>query len=141
MLLAAAGSFALGAAIVGYIAWRMDAGEEQAQVTADEPQAALTTSAADNSPSPTPRPTSSEVSAEDVERVAEQQGGLDQRLAAAEQRLTRLDLQAQAAAGNAARAEGLLIAFAVRRALDRGADWGYLVRFLIETSVSLVHVT
>ena len=126
MLLAAAGSFALGAAIVGYIAWRMDAGEEQAQVTADEPQAALSTSAADNSPSPTPRPTSSEVSAEDVERVAEQQGGLDQRLAAAEQRLTRLDLQAQAAAGNAARAEGLLIAFAVRRAIDRGAELGYL---------------
>ena len=61
-----------------------------------------------------------------VERVEEQQGGLDSRLAAAEQRLARLDLQAQAAAGNTARAEGLLIAFATRRALDRGAELGFL---------------
>lgn len=61
-----------------------------------------------------------------VERVAEQQGGLDARIAAMEQRITRLDLQAQAAAGNAARAEGLLIAFATRRALERGAPLGYL---------------
>ncbi|MGB3739822.1 MAG: hypothetical protein WA948_10790 [Pontixanthobacter sp.] len=61
-----------------------------------------------------------------VERVAQQQGGLDQRLAAAEQRLARLDLQSQAASGNAARAEGLLIAFAARRSLERGAELGYL---------------
>ena len=61
-----------------------------------------------------------------VARVAQQQGGLDQRLAAAEQRLARLDLQAQAASGNAARAEGLLIAFAARRSLERGAELGYL---------------
>ena len=51
---------------------------------------------------------------------------LDQRLAAAEQRLTQLDLQAQAAAGNAERAESLLIAFATRRAVARGAELGYL---------------
>ena len=63
---------------------------------------------------------------ERVERVVEQQGGLDARVAAMEQRLTRLDLQSQAAAGNAARAEGLLIAFAARRALERGAPLGYL---------------
>ncbi|MFC4256524.1 hypothetical protein GRI97_09650 [Altererythrobacter xixiisoli] len=61
-----------------------------------------------------------------VERVAEQQGGIDQRVAAMEQRLARLDLQSQAAAGNAARAEGLLISFATRRAIERGAPLGYL---------------
>jgi hypothetical protein len=66
------------------------------------------------------------VATKEVERVSEQQGGLDQRLAAAEQRLARLDLQAQAAAGNAARAEGLLIAFASRRAVERGVELGYL---------------
>lgn len=64
--------------------------------------------------------------AERADEVAEQQGGLDQRVAAMEQRLTRLDLQAQAATGNAARAEGLLIAFAARRAIERGAPLGYL---------------
>ena len=63
---------------------------------------------------------------ERVEQVVVQQGGLDQRVAAMEQRLTRLDLQAQAAAGNAARAEDLLILFAVRRAIERGTELGYL---------------
>jgi hypothetical protein len=63
---------------------------------------------------------------EKVEQVVEQQGGLDQRLAAMEQRLTRLDLQAEAAMGNSARAEGLLIAFATRRTIERGASLGYL---------------
>jgi hypothetical protein len=61
-----------------------------------------------------------------VEEVVEQTGGIDQRVAAMEQRLTRLDLQSQAAAGNAARAEGMLIAFAARRALERGQPLGFL---------------
>ncbi len=52
--------------------------------------------------------------------------GLDTRLAELEKRLVRLDIQAEAASGNAARAEGLLIAYAARRTLDRGAPLGYL---------------
>ena len=51
---------------------------------------------------------------------------IDQRLAELEKRLTRIDMQSQAASGNAARAEGLLIAYAARRTLDRGAPLGYL---------------
>ncbi|MEQ1543397.1 MAG: hypothetical protein ABL926_14240, partial [Novosphingobium sp.] len=58
--------------------------------------------------------------------AAQVQGGFDQRVAALEQRLARLDLQAAAAEGNTARAEGLLIAFAARRAIERGAPLGYL---------------
>lgn len=53
-------------------------------------------------------------------------GGFDQRITAMEQRLAQLDLQAQAAAGNVGRAEGLLVVFAARRAIDRGAPLGYL---------------
>ena len=53
-------------------------------------------------------------------------GALETRLALLEDRLGRLDLQAQAASGNATRAEGLLIAFAARRTIDRGAPLGYL---------------
>lgn len=64
--------------------------------------------------------------AAELEQMAEQQGGLDQRVAAMEQRLARLDLQSQAAAGNAARAEGLLVTFAARRSLERGVPLGYL---------------
>ena len=52
--------------------------------------------------------------------------GLDTRLAELEKRLVRLDIQAEAASGNAARDEGLLIAYAARRTLDRGAPLGYL---------------
>lgn len=63
---------------------------------------------------------------ERVEQVEEQAGGIDQRVAAMEQRLTRLDLQSQAAAGNAARAEGMLVAFASRRAIERGQALGFL---------------
>lgn len=64
--------------------------------------------------------------AERVEAMAEHQGGLDSRVAAMEQRLAQLELRAQAAAGNAARAEALLITFAARRSLERGAPLGYL---------------
>ncbi|MFM5906253.1 MAG: hypothetical protein ACKOPO_01475 [Novosphingobium sp.] len=48
------------------------------------------------------------------------------RIAALEQRLAQIDLRAQAASGNASRAEGLLVALAARRALDRGSALGYL---------------
>ncbi|MGB3930008.1 MAG: hypothetical protein WBL20_13715, partial [Sphingobium sp.] len=41
-------------------------------------------------------------------------------------RLNRITVEAQAASGNAARAEGLLVAFAARRALDSGAPLGYI---------------
>lgn len=85
------------------------------------------------SPTPAPEPAATDAAAQEarqaaqrVEQVAEQQGGTDYRVAALEQRLARLDLQAQAAAGNAARAEALLITFAARRSIERGAPLGYL---------------
>lgn len=121
-LIAAFLAFALGAGLAGWVVWYNLAGS-----------GAQRTAAAAASPSPTAEPTpalaatpTAAAAAAKVDQVAEQQGGIDQRLAAAEQRLTRLDLQAQAAAGNAARAESLLIAFATRRAVERGAELGYL---------------
>lgn len=136
---AATASFLLGAAVVGYMFWPWSEGEETAAVAVADERLAVADETppaeAEATPEPTPTAAASqaaemteaaEVAAEAVERVAEQQGGLEQRLAAAEQRLARLDLQAQAAAGNAARAEGLLIAFATRRAIERGAELGYL---------------
>lgn len=130
---AAVASFLLGASLVGYFVWRSD-NDAAEEVSVAAPQLSSTNEdvTATATPSPSPSAEASEASdaaagaVEAVERVAEQQGGLDQRLAAAEQRLARLDLQAQAAAGNAARAEGLLIAFASRRAIERGAELGYL---------------
>lgn len=54
------------------------------------------------------------------------QAALGVRLAELELRITQLNLQAEAASGNAARAEGLLIAFAARRTIERGSPLGYL---------------
>lgn len=50
----------------------------------------------------------------------------ESRVAGLESRLGEIDARAGAAAANAARAEGLLIAFAARRAVDRGIPLGYL---------------
>jgi len=86
------------------------------------------TVAAEPTPAPSPEGAAEEArqAVEQVEQVVEQQGGLDSRIAGMEQRLTQLDLQLQAAGGNAARAEALLIAFASRRAIERGTPLGYL---------------
>jgi hypothetical protein len=52
------------------------------------------------------------------------------RVTALERRLNDLDLQSRSAVGNADRAEGLLVAFAARRALDRGVGLGFLESLL-----------
>ena len=57
---------------------------------------------------------------------------IDERVATIESRLDQIDARAAAASGDADRAEGLLIAFAARRALDRGQPLGYLEGMLRE---------
>jgi hypothetical protein len=47
-----------------------------------------------------------------------------------EERLALLDMQSRTAVGNADRAEGLLVAFAARRALERGVALGYIETLL-----------
>ena len=103
MLIAVLASFLLGGAVAGYAVYTLSEGGEPVAAPADEDPVSLASPTAD--PSPTPSATASQAARDAVERVAEQQGGLDTRLAAAEQRLARLDLQAQAAAGNTARAD------------------------------------
>ena len=121
-----AGGFLLGAVVVGLLWWNGIGSGDLVRIVREEAVEPVAVS----SPTPTPQASPSEAAqlraAAEVERVAEQQGGLDSRVAAMEQRLARLDLQTQAAAGNAARAEGLLVSFAARRALARGAPLGYL---------------
>ena len=57
---------------------------------------------------------------------------LDERVAAIESRISEIDARAAAASGDADRAEGLLVAFAARRALDRGQPLGYIEGMLRE---------
>lgn len=51
---------------------------------------------------------------------------ISRRVARIEQQIAAIDEQSRAAVGNADRAEGLLVAFAARRALDRGVALGYI---------------
>ncbi len=135
IVLAALVAFVMGGGLVGWVVWynlqpdrvrpsQAAAVEKGAAQAPDlsETQSAIPTSG----PSAASPAAMATRASEAATRAAEQQGGLDQRLAAAEQRLARLDLQSQAAASNTARAEGLLIAFATRRAVERGAELGYL---------------
>lgn len=118
MLIVAIMAFILGAALVGWLAWKGTLTLGSKPLT-DRPAAVASYDARSALPAPTATPTAPSSSAA-VEAV------LDQRVVALEDRISRLDLQAQAAAGNAARAEGLLIALAARRAIERGAPLGYL---------------
>jgi hypothetical protein len=54
------------------------------------------------------------------------------RIAALETRLANLESTARAAAGSAGRADAMLIAFAARRAIDRGVALGYLEPLLVQ---------
>lgn len=54
------------------------------------------------------------------------------RISTLESRLAAIEGQAQAAAGSAGRADALLIAFAARRAIDRGVALGYLEPLLVQ---------
>lgn len=76
-----------------------------------------------------PAPTQVSTSGTAVASLARQEaavGSVEARLAMLEDRLSRIDLQADAASGNASRAENLLIAFAVRRMIDRGEPLRHL---------------
>jgi hypothetical protein len=108
-LLAALLAFLAGAGIVAWLASRGSLG-----FVASERAPARVTSAA-TAPSAAPAANGSAAL-----------GDVETRLALVEQRLAQIELRAAAASGNASRAEGLLIAFATRRLIDRGAPLGYV---------------
>jgi hypothetical protein len=107
-------AFIGGATLIGWLVYDdklpFDFGFNRAEVSAPAPAAS---NPAGTLPAPSPA-------------LAAVAGGMDQRIVALEQRLTRLDLQAAATEGNTARAEALLVALATRRAIERGAPLGYL---------------
>lgn len=56
----------------------------------------------------------------------------DARIEDLESRLRRVEAASERAEGSAGRADNLVVAFAARRAIDRGVALGYLERFLVE---------
>lgn len=109
-------AFVLGGGAVGYAVWN---GLIPRQVTPMIQPAATMPPAAPAAPA-------APVAQPETAQLASQQAALEARAAALSERLDTLDVMATMAAGNAARAEALLVAFAARRALDRGAPLGLL---------------
>ncbi len=72
------------------------------------------------------QPTITAASPVTLDGLAAREAALDAQLREIEGRITLVDTASRTAAGYARRAEGLMIAFAARRALDRGLQLGYV---------------
>lgn len=120
-LLAMLLAFTLGAGGVGYLAWSGELDHILAQRSGQE-QATSAGSAASGGTGNTPASGQAAAARASLDTV----GSLETRLALLEERFSRIDFEADAASGNAARAEGLLIAFAARRLVERGEPLGYV---------------
>ena len=124
-------AFLLGLGAMGYILARWDAAARVVGIASPPPLV-----------QPAPAPAPAQVAAaqptapalvpeEEPERILIDPE-VGRRVAALEQRIAQLDTQSRVAVGNADRAEGLLVAFAARRALDRGVALGFLEALLRE---------
>jgi uroporphyrinogen-III synthase len=111
-LLTGAGAFLLGVAVMAWVLLRWDAAGQFLGIVPE--------------PGPAAAAEQQRQLLQPVQPTGPGDVALAQRLAALEQRLGELGTDAQAAVGNADRAEGLLVAFAARRALERGVGLGYL---------------
>jgi hypothetical protein len=108
-----------GAALATWGLSRWDAGARFFGVASHEPAQAARQVAA--LPPVSPAPQTPTLAAVDAARIA-----------ALETRLGAIESKAQAAAGSAGRADALLVAFAARRAIDRGVALGYLEPLLVQ---------
>lgn len=109
----------VGAALATWGLSRWDAGARFLGVAPRQPLQVVSQAPAPSAPKPA--------------QVAEPLAAVDAaRISTIESRLAAIESQAQAAAGSAGRADALLIAFAARRALDRGVALGYLEPLLIQ---------
>jgi hypothetical protein len=123
-------AFLLGLGAMGYILARWDAAARVVGVEPPPPPVALT--APPPAPAIAPPPAAAAAPAEEEPERILIDPEVGRRVSALEQRIAQLDTQSRAAVGNADRAEGLLVAFAARRALDRGVALGFLEALLRE---------
>lgn len=79
----------------------------------------------------TPKPVADNVPAAAVAAPAMPSAAQNARIAELEQRLTKVENATQQAEGSAGRADALVVAFAARRAIDRGIALGYLENLLV----------
>jgi hypothetical protein len=120
-------AFALGLAAMGWVLAHWERGARFLGIVhaPQEQQAPAITPAITVQRDPAPAP---QAAPQDGQAASDPE--LIRRVNLMEQRLAALDLQSRAAVGNAGRAEALLVAFAARRALDRGVQLGYIEALL-----------
>ena len=126
--LLAAAFFLLGIAAMGWTLSRWDYGARMLGIAAEAPPPAAPMEPIE------PAPAESIDEPDGAESVEPERIVIDpeitRRVAELERRISLVDTQSRAAVGNADRAEGLLVAFAARRALDRGVALGFLEALL-----------
>jgi hypothetical protein len=120
VVLAALVAFALGGALVG---WLVHSGRLPYALPDSPAAKPATRLAASPPPAMSAQPMTTPGDATPL-------GAVETRLALLEDRLSRIDGEANAASGNAARAEALLIAFAARRRVEQGQPLGYIAQQL-----------
>ncbi len=122
--------FLLGIAAMGWILSQWDDAARMIGITPTPTAPVPAESVAGDSLQPTepPSPPAPAPGAQPERIVIDPE--ITRRVAELEQRIAQIDSQSRAAVGNADRAEGLLVAFAARRALDRGVALGFLEALL-----------
>ncbi|MCW1428816.1 MICOS complex subunit MIC60 [Novosphingobium sp. JCM 18896] len=117
-LLAAVLAFLVGGGIVAWLAQtgQLPASLREARTARMAPQPSAVPLAAS---APVPQPSALPTDPASL-------GGVETRLALLEDRLTRIDSEATAASGHAARSEALLVAYAARRRIDKGEPLSFV---------------
>ena len=123
-------AFILGLGVMGYVLGHWEAGARALGIVPG-PAPAPIVEPAPPAPAAQPQVTlaPAAVPGEEPQRIAIDPE-IARRVEALEQRIGSVDTQSRVAVGNADRAEGLLVAFAARRALDRGVALGFLETML-----------
>jgi hypothetical protein len=122
-------AFLLGLGVMGYLLAHWEAG---ARLLGIAPEAPPTAPAAAPAPQPQPQPFVQYEPPPPNPALAGTPAEQDfaRRLAALEQRFGQIDTSSRVAVGGAERTEALVVAFAARRAIDRGVALGFLERML-----------
>lgn len=127
------GALVVAASVVTWLSWRGDLVPLLTRDTASGQTASASTAASPNAQKLIDNnglsASGSQLPPNATEALTQQSSSLsivESRVAFLENRISRLALQTEAAAGNATRAESLLVAFAARRMLDKGEALGYL---------------
>jgi hypothetical protein len=121
--------FVLGLGVMGWLLSRWDAGARVLGIV-PEPQPVVMSAPEPAPPQPQPVAQPRSVAAPSGQTPIVIDPEIARRVAALEQRLGQVGGEARMASSDAGRAEGLLVAFAARRALDRGVSLGFLEALL-----------